>query len=108
LELPAATPHKARRTLEKLRITTLTTFGKAGDRQSRIMAASLKISAASRYILHSGSNDVPSLWANKIVATRPALSWRTVRRIAAVVDAEASPTPMPTNLSDLFERYRRP
>lgn len=60
-ELPAATPHKALRILEKLSRTTLRGLGKAGERQSRIMAASLKTSAANRYILHSGSRVVPSL-----------------------------------------------
>lgn len=57
---------------------------------------SLKTSAASLYILHSGSSEVPSLWAKRIVAIRPILSWSTERRRAAVGDAEASPTPTPT------------
>jgi len=60
------------------------------------MAASLNMSAASRYILHSGSSDVPSLWAKRIVAIRPILSWRTVSRSAAVGEACESPTPIPT------------
>jgi hypothetical protein len=59
------------------------------------MAVSLKISATSRYILHSGSSDVPSLWANRIVAIRPIDSWITLRSSAAVGDADASPTPTP-------------
>jgi len=94
-ELPAATPHNARRILEKLKITTLIGLGKAGERQSRIIAVSLKMSAAKRYILHSGSREVPSLWANNIVAMRPADSWRTERSRAAVGEADASPTPTP-------------
>lgn len=61
LELPAATPQRARKMLEKLRTSTLMGFGNAGERQSSIMAVSLKKSAASRYILHSGSRLVPSL-----------------------------------------------
>lgn len=61
LELPAATPHKALKTLEKLSRMTLSALGSAGDRQSKIIAVSLKTSAASLYILHSGSREVPSL-----------------------------------------------
>ena len=74
LELPAATPHKARRMLEKLNRITLGIFDSAGDRQSSTIAVSLKMSAAKRYILHSGSRAVPSLWANRIVAILPVLS----------------------------------
>ena len=59
------------------------------------MAASLKMSAASRYILHSGSRDVPSLCAKRIVAIRPMLSCKTERRRAAVGEAWESPTPIP-------------
>ena len=94
-ELPAATPHNARRMLLELRTSTRMVLGNAGDKQSRIMAASLNTSAANRYILHSGSRDVPSLWANRMVAIRPADSWITESRRAAVGDAEASPTPTP-------------
>jgi hypothetical protein len=61
LELPAATPQSERSTLETLNNATLEALGRAGERQSRSIAASLKISAAKRYILHSGSRDVPSL-----------------------------------------------
>lgn len=96
LELPAATPHNALKTLEKLSKITLGALGSAGERQSKIIAVSLKTSAASLYILHSGSSEVPSLWAKRIVAIRPILSWSTERRRAAVGDAEASPTPTPT------------
>ena len=53
-ELPAATPHKALRTPESVRIPIRTGFGNAGDRQSNIMAESLNTSAANLYILHSG------------------------------------------------------
>lgn len=95
LELPAATPHNALRMLEKPNNTTLGVFGKAGDRQSSTIALSLNISAASLYILHSGSSEVPSLCANRIVATLPILSCNTESKIAAVGDAEASPTPTP-------------
>jgi hypothetical protein len=95
LELPAHTPHRERRTLENDKMSTLAALGKTGDRQSRIMAVSLKMSAANRYILHSGSNDVPSLCANSIVAIRPMLSCKTLRSNAAVGLAEASPTPTP-------------
>lgn len=94
-ELPAATPHRERSTLERLRINILEDFGNAGERQSRIMAASLNISAANLYILHSGSRDVPSLCAKIIVAILPMLSWSTERRSAAVGDACESPTPIP-------------
>ena len=95
LELPAATPHSARKTLEKLSKMTRGIFGSAGDRQSRIMAQSLKTSAASLYILHSGSREVPSLWAKRMVAIRPILSCRTDSKSAAVGEADASPTPTP-------------
>jgi len=56
---------------------------------------SLNTSARRRYILHSGSSAVPSLWANKIVAIRPVESWRMESRIAAVGEALALPTPTP-------------
>lgn len=56
----AVTPHSARSTLDRLRINTLAAFGIAGERQSKIIAVSLKMSAARRYILHSGSREVPS------------------------------------------------
>ena len=46
------------RTLEKLKSSTLGPFGKAGERQSNTMAVSLNTSAASLYILHSGSKAV--------------------------------------------------
>jgi hypothetical protein len=49
LELPPATPHNARNTPAALRIDTrITPAGTMGDRQSRIMAKSLKTSAARR------------------------------------------------------------
>jgi len=102
LELPAATPHRERSTLDRLNNTTLDAFGKAGDRQSNIIAASLNTSAASLYILHSGSRDVPSLWANRIVAIRPILSWRTERRSAAVGEAWESPTPIPYEVVSIW------
>lgn len=60
-----------------------------------IMAVSLKMSAASRYILHSGSSAVPSLWAKSIVAMRPMDSCSTDKSSAAVGEAFASPTPTP-------------
>lgn len=94
-ELPAATPQSERRTLERLNKSTLEDFGKAGERQSSIIAASLNISAANRYILHSGSRDVPSLCAKRMVAILPMLSWRTESRRAAVGEACESPTPIP-------------
>lgn len=74
---------------------TLAVLGKAGDRQSKIIAVSLKTSAARRYILHSGSSDVPSLCAKRMVAILPMDSCSTERRRAAVGDADASPTPTP-------------
>lgn len=95
LALPAHTPQRDLNTLEKDNINTRAAFGNAGDRQSRIMAVSLKTSAARRYILHSGSRDVPSLCANRIVAIRPMDSCRTESNNAAVGEAEASPTPTP-------------
>jgi len=70
-------------------------FGKAGDRQSNIIAASFRKSAKRRYILHSGSSDVPSLCAKTIVATLPMLSWTIESSTAAVAEADASPTPTP-------------
>ena len=94
-ELPAATPHRALRMLEKPRRSTLGVLGKAGERQSSIIAESLNTSAARRYILHSGSNAVPSLWANRIVAMRPMESCTMESNKAAVGDADASPTPTP-------------
>lgn len=106
LELPAQTPHRALSTLEKLSRITLGTFGRAGDRQSRIIAVSLNMSAASLYILHSGSSDVPSLCANAIVAIRPMLSWSTESSSAAVGEAEASPTPTPVRSSQRSETGR--
>lgn len=59
------------------------------------MAESLKMSAARRYILHSGSSDVPRRWAKRMVAMRPILSWRTESMSAAVGEAWLSPTPIP-------------
>jgi hypothetical protein len=90
---PAATPQRALSTLLKLRISTLRGFGKAGERQSSTKAKSFKMSASKRYILHSGSRDVPNLQANRIVATRPADSWMIDKINAAVGEAEESPTP---------------
>ena len=95
LELPAATPHKALSTLEKLNRSTLGAFGRAGLRQSSTIAVSLKTSAASLYILHSGSSEVPSLCAKRIVAILPMLSCNTDKSRAAVGEADASPTPTP-------------
>ena len=93
--LPAATPQRALKTLEVLSSNTRGHFGSAGERQSSIMAASLKTSAASLYILHSGSRDVPSLWAKRMVARRPVDSCRMERRRAVVGVARALPTPTP-------------
>ena len=45
MELPAATPHNDLKTLPEASRKTLTGFGKAGERQSKIIAASLKMSA---------------------------------------------------------------
>lgn len=59
------------------------------------MAVSLKMSAASLYILHSGSRDVPNLCAKRMVAIRPIDSCTIDSRRAAVGDADASPTPTP-------------
>lgn len=92
---PAHTPHNDRRTLENDKTTTLTGLGNAGDRQSRTIAVSLRISAASLYILHSGSSDVPSLCAKRMVAILPMDSCSTESSSAAVGDALASPTPTP-------------
>lgn len=95
-ELPPATPHRARKTPAVLRIVTrMTPAGTIGERQSRIMAISLNTSAASRYVLHSGSRAVPTRCANKMVATRPDESCRMCRRRADVGDALALPTPTP-------------
>jgi hypothetical protein len=92
---PAQTPHRLRRILLPARTPTRMGLGKAGLRQSRIIATSLKTSASSRYILHSGSSAVPSRWAKSIVAIRPSESCRTERRRAEVGDAVLSPTPTP-------------
>jgi hypothetical protein len=70
-------------------------LGKAGDKQSRIIAVSLKTSAAKRNILHSGSRAVPRRCAKRIVAMRPVDSWSTERRSAEVGEAVESPTPTP-------------
>lgn len=69
--------------------------GTPGERQSRIMATSLKTSAASRYVLHSGSRAVPTRWAKQIVAMRPDISCRMCRSSADVGEALALPTPTP-------------
>lgn len=72
LELPAQTPHSARKQLPTLQIATRIGLGKMGDRTSSTMDESLKMSAANRYILHSGSSAVPSRCANMMVEMRPA------------------------------------
>lgn len=96
LELPPATPHRARRTPAVLRtVTRGAPAGIIGERQSRIIARSLKTSAASRYILHSGSRAVPTRCAKRIVAIRPEESWRICSSRAAVGEASALPTPTP-------------
>jgi len=95
LALPAQTPQSALSTLEKLSTTTRSGFGNAGLRQSMTMAVSLKMSAASRYILHSGSRAVPSRCAKRMVPMRPVDSWRTESSNAVVGDAVESPTPAP-------------
>jgi hypothetical protein len=95
LALPAQTPQSALSTLEKLSTTTRSGFGNAGLRQSMTMAVSLKISAARRYILHSGSRAVPSRCAKRMVPRRPVDSWRTESSSAVVGDAVESPTPTP-------------
>lgn len=105
MELPAVTPHKALRTLEKLSRSTLGTLGSAGDKQSSIIAVSLKTSAASLYILHSGSSEVPSLCAKRMVANLPILSCMTERSKAAVGDADASPTPTPVSCTVFRQMY---
>jgi hypothetical protein len=81
--------------LENPKINTRSGLGNAGDRQSSTMAVSLKTSAASRYILHSGSSAVPRRCAKRIVAMRPIDSWSTDRSNAAVGEALESPTPTP-------------
>ena len=81
--------------LDRLNRSTLEVLGNAGDKQSKIIAASLKMSAASRYILHSGSSAVPSRCAKRMVAIRPMLSWSTVKISADVAEASESPTPIP-------------
>ena len=106
-ELPAATPQSALSTLEKLKSTTLGSLGSAGERQSKTIAVSLNTSAASRYILHSGSREVPSLCANRMVAMRPILSCKTERRSAAVGEADASPTPTPIVRRYLYQQLDR-
>ena len=101
-ELPAATPQSDLRTLEKLSIITLNALGNAGEKQSTTIAVSLKTSAASLYDLHSGSSDVPSRCANRIVAILPILSCTMESSNAAVGEAEASPTPTPVKRETMF------
>ncbi len=101
--LPAATPHSARSALDPLKTTTRVVFGSAGDRQSRIMARSLKTSAARRYRLHSGSSAEPSRCAKRMVAMRPKDSWKTERSSAVVGWLVASPTPTPFGVLVYFE-----
>jgi len=74
---------------------TLVGLGNAGERQSIIMPASLKISADNLYILHSGSRAVPKRWAKRIVTIRPMLDCKMERSNAAVGVASESPTPTP-------------
>ena len=69
--------------------------GTIGEKQSSNIARSLKISAAKRYILHSGSRAVPTRWAKRIVAIRPDVSCKMCRRRAEVGEALALPTPTP-------------
>lgn len=57
------------------------------------MAESLRISARNRYILHSGSSDVPSRAAKRIVAKRPSDDCSTESRIAVVGEEDDEPTP---------------
>jgi hypothetical protein len=95
LLLPAATPHMARRIPAPHIAPIRNPPGSAGLRQSKIMAQSLKTSADSLYILHSGSSDVPRRYAKKIVARRPVVSLRMVSSSAAVGVVDASPTPTP-------------
>ena len=92
---PAATPQRARSAADALSRLTRSGLGKAGERQSRIMAASLKMSATRRQRLHSGSRERPRRAAKRMVAMRPVESWRTERRRAVVGEAVASPTPTP-------------
>lgn len=95
-ELPPATPQRALSTPAALRTATLRNPASAsGDKQSNNMATSLNTSAASRYVLHSGSMAVPTLCAKMIVASRPVVSWRLRRRRADVGEALALPTPTP-------------
>lgn len=95
-ELAPATPHSALITPAVLRTPTLPAFvPTSGDKQSRMMAASLNTSAASRYVLHSGSMAVPMRCAKRTVAIRPEESCRICRRRAEVGEAVASPTPTP-------------
>ena len=96
LELPPATPHRARSTPAVLStMTREAPAGIMGDKQSRIIARSLKTSAASRYILHSGSRAVPTRCAKRIVAIRPEVSCRICSNRAEVGEASALPTPTP-------------
>jgi len=96
LLLPAATPHKLLKQLLAPNTTTRRVFGNTGLKQSSTIAASLKISAKRRYILHSGSREVPRREAKRIVAMRPMDSWRTERRSAEVGVAVEEPTPSPS------------
>jgi hypothetical protein len=97
-ELPPATPHSARSTPAVLRTVTRTIpAGTIGERQSMIMAISLKTSAASLYVLHSGSRAVPTRWAKRIVAILPDMSCKMWSKRAEVGDASALPTPTPVS-----------
>ena len=101
LALPAHTPHKLLNTALTLSTATLSGFANAGDRQSSTIAVSLKISASRRYILHSGSNAVPSRCAKSIVASRPVESCSIVRRRACVGEAVGLPTPTPFRVLEM-------
>src|SRR5947209_8896434 len=86
-ELPPATPHMVRKTLEAQKNGTRNVFGSTGLQQSRIMAISLKMSAASLYILHSASILLLRQCAKRIVAILPTDSCSTLRSMAAVAEA---------------------
>lgn len=80
--------------LLKLSTVTRILFGKTGERQFNTKPVSFSTSASSRYILHSGSREVPKRWAKRMVARRPAESCRMENNSAVVEEAFESPTPM--------------
>jgi len=84
-----------------------------GDRTSRTMAMSFRMSARKRYVFASGNREVPNKYAKMIavyvinssstrkggghlLVRRLTTSWATVTRMASVAEADCLPTPKPS------------